>query len=450
MDDRPHLQGLFKALVYAESDAEYDEAKAALEEDEIVAKYPQYLRHLERRYFPRHEEWSISVRYRDQLPTHGCNTSNIVERSFRVEKDNVFNRTKAYNVVEVLDIKLDDHEHYRRRLINLGNGNIQQFKTSKYKAKKTSIKKSQIQDLGDGLFAVQSQSDSDIWYTTNLWSGYCECMGGRNSGPCVHKHAIAQHFQTSMFSVLPTMDANMRALCHVIATGTAQEDDWYRTPDDPDPNVNQFIQDYEDRCASAAADQPQETVNDNGNDEADEDNNEDDNEEEVLPDNEEDDNERGLYQEQLLQSLSEVFDTVQQQIFENIEDESVQKCTEYVVKHLKKASASGNISTLTRTLYQIGGLAAPRGEKRKNSGVITIQAASKKRRLHKHRGSGPATSGRKVKDLPSHSQAFSENIDDEDITFEHVRHSLPSQKIKRKQKHSLAADVQDNRSVSKK
>ena len=63
-----------------------------------------------------------------------------------------------------------------------------------------------------------------------------------------------------MFSVLPTMDANMRALCHVIATGTAQEDDWYRTPDDPDPNVNQFIQDYEDRCASAAADQPQEPV----------------------------------------------------------------------------------------------------------------------------------------------------------------------------------------------
>jgi len=191
------------------------------------------------------------------------------------------------------------------------------------------------------------------------------------------------------------MDANMRALCHVIATGTAQEDEWYRTPDDPDPNVNKFIQDYEDRCASAAADQPQEPVNDNENDEADEDNNEADNEEEVLPegaffsrsDNEEDDNERGLYQEQLLQSLSEVFDTVQQQIFENIEDESVKKCTEYVVKHFKKASASGNISTLTRTLYQIGGVAAPRGEKRKNSGVITIQAASKTRRLHRHRGS---------------------------------------------------------------
>ena len=111
------------------------------------------------------------------------------------------------------------------------------------------------------------------------------------------------------------------------------------------------------------------------------------------------------------------------------------------MKHLKKAAAAGNISTLTRILYQIGGLAAHRGEKRKNSGVITIQAASKTRRLHRH-------SGRKVKDLPSHSRAISEDIDDEDITFAHVRHSLPSQKEKKiKQKHSLTADVQENRSA---
>ena len=93
--------------------------------------------------------------------------------------------------------------------------------------------------------------------------------------------------------------------------------------------------------------------------------------------------------------------------------------------------------TLCRTLYQIGGLAAHRGEKRKNSGVITIQAASKTRRLHRHRGSGPATSGRKVKDLPSHSRAISEDIDEEDITFAHARHSLPSQKEKKENKNSL-------------
>ena len=77
---------------------------------------------------------------------------------------------------------------------------------------------------------------------------------------------------------------------------------------------------------------------------ADEDNNEENYEED------EDDNE-SENKEELLQSLSEVMDTVQQQLYANIDDPSVEKCTRYVVKHLQKVSASGNISTLTQTLY---------------------------------------------------------------------------------------------------
>ena len=130
-------------------------------------------------------------------------------------------------------------------------------------------------------------------------------------------------------------------------------------------------------------------------------------------------------------------DELQKMLYDNIEDPSVLKCTEYFTTQIRKGMRGGNLQTLTRTLYQIGGVAAPRGEKRKNSGTITIQAASKTRRLHRHRGSGPATSGRKVKDRPSHSRAISEDIDDEDITFAHVRHSLPSQKEKKENKNIL-------------
>ena len=86
-------------------------------------------------------------------------------------------------------------------------------------------------------------------------------------------------------------------------------------------------------------------------------------------------------------------------------------------------------------------LAALRGEKRKNSGEITVQAASKSWLLYRSRGSAAAISGRKVNDLPSHSQAFIWEIDDEDITFVQVRHSLSSQKRKRKQKYSLTAVI---------
>ena len=115
----------------------------------------------------------------------------------------------------------------------------------------------------------------------------------------------------------------------------------------------------------------------------------------------------------------------------------------------------GNLPTLTRTLYQIGGVAAPiRGQKRKNSGTIPVQAASKSRRRFKHRGSGTATSGRRVDDMPPHSLNIRLDTGDDEagdeITFNNVRHSLPKKKKKKKKQHSLASDVQSNRSVSNK
>ena len=116
--------------------------------------------------------------------------------------------------------------------------------------KKTKLKKEQIQELGDGVFAVQSQSDETQWYSVNMFSGFCECLGGRNCAPCVHKHSIAQHFKTSMFSALPSMDPNMRAMCHLIATGKKEDPTWYRTPENQEPNVDQFIEDYEAKFAS--------------------------------------------------------------------------------------------------------------------------------------------------------------------------------------------------------
>ena len=440
-EDRPHLQALFHAMVYAESETEYEEAKEALEEDEVVARYPQYLRHLERRYFPRHEEWSISVRYRDQLPTHGCNTSNIVERSFRVEKDNCFNRTKAYNVVEVLNIKLDDHEHYRRRLINLGNGLHHQFRQSKYKVSKTNLKKEQIQEVGDGVFAVQSLTDPEVWYTCNMYSGYCQCMGGRNCGPCVHKSGIALHFKVAMFNVLPSMDPRSRALYHLIAVGQAQDAAWYRTSEDHTEvaDVDQFVEDYEAKCSSAPESLPvlpdlQPEHNDGMEEEAD--------------DVEEEDSDD---EEEVLEYYVNVMDRLQQTLFDNISDPQIKKSTKYFAKQIEKGLKGGNLPTIARTMYQIGGVTAPKGVKRKHSSIMPVQKDSKLRRRHKHRGSGPAPSGAKVKDLRPHSEVFTEETGAEDVSMSVVRHTLPPQKKQKpKQKHSLKAAVEANRPVSKK
>ena len=76
-------------------------------------------------------------------------------------------------------------------------------------------------------------------------------------------------------------------------------------------------------------------------------------------------------------------------------------------------------------MYQIGGVAAPRGEKRKNSGTITVQAASKSRRHFKHCGSSAATSGRRVDDMPAHSLNIRLDTGDDEagdeVTFNNVQ-----------------------------
>ena len=63
-------------------------------------------------------------------------------------------------------------------------------------------------------------------------------------------------------------------------------------------------------------------------------------------------------------------------------------------------------------------------------------------------------SGRRVDDMPAHSLNIRLDTGDDEagdeITFNNVRHSLPKKKKKKKKQHSLAADVQSNRPVSKK
>ena len=93
-----------------------------------------------------------------------------------------------------------------------------------------------------------------------------------------------------------------------------------------------------------------------------------------------------------------------------------------------------------------GWLLAALREEKKNSGEITVQAASKSWLLYTVQEPWECSCNQwsqgEWSALPSYSRAFIGEIDDEDITFDQVRHSLSSQKRKRKQKYSLTAVVQ--------
>ena len=88
--------------MYSKTREEYDTNLTEFYESETVEKYENFTEHIEQSYLPRSSQWAMYYRNDLQLRTHGVNTSNLVESSFRVLKDSTFNRQKV-NVNVILN-----------------------------------------------------------------------------------------------------------------------------------------------------------------------------------------------------------------------------------------------------------------------------------------------------------------------------------------------------------
>ena len=78
-----------------------------------------------------------------------------------------------------------------------------------------------------------------------MFTSFCDCKKGRNSGPCSHKSAIAQLFGVFGFSVIPETDPKMKALWLFIGFGTVLPDHMYRGLNDKNGSqldVQSFIE----------------------------------------------------------------------------------------------------------------------------------------------------------------------------------------------------------------
>ena len=75
--------------------------------DKEVSRHPNFVKHVSDDLMPRYKEWSMSERIENEMPTtHGNRTTNYVETSFGKTRNNIFNRTKAFNLCDTLDIVL--------------------------------------------------------------------------------------------------------------------------------------------------------------------------------------------------------------------------------------------------------------------------------------------------------------------------------------------------------
>ena len=177
LDDRPVLFNLVKRAVYARSNEEFDEAIETMEENDIYEKYENFKNHFETNILPRQKEWAIKERINKKLPTHGQNTTNYVEYSFRVTKDIQFSRLKAYNLVDLVDICLDDSKLNSRRCVDVShNRNYHLFtnQKSRYLEQNNKIDSKNIIKITDLKYKVPSEALEDKLYNVFIEMGVCD------------------------------------------------------------------------------------------------------------------------------------------------------------------------------------------------------------------------------------------------------------------------------------
>ena len=433
-DDRPHLLKQFRALLYADTSDAYEKVKSTLLNDKICMRYPNFILHLKKAYLNRKEVWAISVRKECKLPTHSNNTSNFIEASFRLTKDGQFNRTKAYNLPDLLDILLDNSVYYKKRLLDIGNGRFGAFRNTKsrYLLKNDVIAAEKIYNIGERNFIVESESSPDLFYRINMMSGYCECKAGRNCGPCKHNKAVAKHYGFAEICALPELDAKMRAIYHYIAEAVICKDSLYRHLERPEviENVSEFVKSRTNNCDILPV--PINSIRDK--------------ESESDPESIEQqssDEDEDLALEDFVTAIDDFKNKIKLSYAKDWK-KGVKNFTKNLVKLTK-----GSVNTLKQSLFKLGNEATKQnksGKKKKRIGqLIPIQVTAKSRRQYKHRGRVVGLLGRRPKDQEQRTQLLVGSNKD------NVYHTLPNQKkSKQKDVHSLTHSVQMNKPAAKK
>ena len=118
-------------IVHAESQESLEEAYENFVSGELGEKYNNFLLYFNQFVWKNKECWAKF--YRINLPVRGNHTQNYVEAQFRVIKDEIVNRVRCFNFIELIDKITEDLEsHYKDKLLTVANGSFDGIFSKKY------------------------------------------------------------------------------------------------------------------------------------------------------------------------------------------------------------------------------------------------------------------------------------------------------------------------------
>ena len=217
--DRQVLMNKTRQLVYATSQSMLELSYKQFKENEVVKKYPNYMKHIESQW-SRRREWAIC--YRSHLLTRGNQTNNHAEAGIRIIKEFVFNQVKAYNIVQMFSFITECFElYYTRKLLSFAHNRVDRYISLKYQGMKgAGIGLEQIQQLAhENTCLVDSQTERGVKYLVDMNLGACSCIGGQDGSPYSHQAAVAKLFGVYSVNCISTISLKARQELATIALG---------------------------------------------------------------------------------------------------------------------------------------------------------------------------------------------------------------------------------------
>ncbi|KAF4525387.1 hypothetical protein B566_EDAN013238 [Ephemera danica] len=200
----------------ADSEEKLNEAIEVL--DSLDLKHSKFQKRLQK-LLKRKEEWILF--YRLDVMTRNNNTNNYSEASIRILKDIVLQRTKAFNLVALVEFTVYVWEEYfTSRLLKVAynRNDTQTLLYKKLCSRVEFIVESNVRRLSLTDFEIKSCTNPEVWYSINVDLGVCSCVSGRQGGMCKHQAYIHKKFNICLPNE-PPVNCDGRYLMAQLALG---------------------------------------------------------------------------------------------------------------------------------------------------------------------------------------------------------------------------------------
>ncbi|XP_077556983.1 uncharacterized protein LOC144170840 [Haemaphysalis longicornis] len=190
VQERKQLMAAFQKVMYADTPESLEAAKKELHSQQHAG----YINRVDT-FMEKEAEWVLLFRL--HFKTRGHNTNNYSEASIRILKDIVLSRTKAYNVVALVEFLAVTWETYfRNRIIDHANSRVAGHRLLYEKLLKRlpETAKDRTVSCGDGLYVVPSGKEDGPMYNVNSTIGLCTCRSGQQGAFCKHQALVHKVF----------------------------------------------------------------------------------------------------------------------------------------------------------------------------------------------------------------------------------------------------------------